>query len=595
MIFQVVDLFLTSHTLGHETSDVLVEKVVQTLVEKGIDFSKMICLSRDNPSVMKALDRKLRERALAEGNPALLEFPDYLHPTHTALREGVKKLNVDLEKFLINVYGFFKLSSARRCDLLEVREIFEDNDEFFLRFVSSRWLTMGPVAERMVEHWASTTKYFLTYLPSQVDSSSKDACKTDRYRDIVQILKPTQNVKNLARMRLLIHLCRLNRPFLTMFQAEKPMIHRLYFECTQLIKVYMTLVCDVEHIPSNPRNYSKINFKDISVIMPSHKCNFGVRFEEEFVKLSETDQHSLRREARDVVVRTIEYLISHYPLENQLLINLYFMDPDFKGEQVFLKKLLGAAKILNRFSSAELDDLSIQLNTVKTLLNMKPFDEKIDHLDHVWVKIVGQVFKVLGEYPEALEKFVMIVCALPHSQAFLERGFSTLKRLITGRESLAKESTDAQKTILDHIKLAGGSKQVQITPKMIGMMKQAHARREEAQRKKILEETKERGRNRQQEQDRERKRMVEEENQSWESEVKVKKEAIKVLKALLTDQNDALAEALKKATETANDVTRKAALRSAKVAQNNMKQTRGLVEEAEKQLLKVVGKKPKTK
>ena len=121
-------MFYHCYHVGHETADIMVEKVIAALEGTGLGLTKMITLSRDNPTVMRALDRKMKEKAEADGNPKVLSFPDYLHPTHTALREGMKGLGADLEKFMVNVHGFFKLSTGRREDVLMIREIFEEND-----------------------------------------------------------------------------------------------------------------------------------------------------------------------------------------------------------------------------------------------------------------------------------------------------------------------------------------------------------------------------------------------------------------------------------------------------------------------------------
>ena len=40
----------------------------------------------------------MKQKAETSGNPNVLSFPDYVHPTHTALREGMKELGSDIEK-----------------------------------------------------------------------------------------------------------------------------------------------------------------------------------------------------------------------------------------------------------------------------------------------------------------------------------------------------------------------------------------------------------------------------------------------------------------------------------------------------------------
>ena len=132
----------------------------------------------------------------------------------------------------------------------------------------------------------------------------------------------------------------------------------------------------------------------------------------------------------------------------------------------FVKKLLRAADHTGRFAEHELQDLGVQLQVVRTL-ELKQYVEKTDQLDLFWIVIWEKVEGVTGDKPDALVKFIKIVCALPHSNAFLERGFSDLKRVITGRELLSLESTNAQKTIMDFIRLAGGTTKVLVTLEMI--------------------------------------------------------------------------------------------------------------------------------
>ena len=287
-------MFLDCHHVGHETADIMENKIITSLKECGISLCKLITLSRDNPTVMKSLDRKMKEKAEADGNPKVLSFPDYLHPTHTALREGMKQLGSDIEQFLVNAHGFFKLSTSRREDVLKLREIFEENDQFFIRFVSSRWLTTGPVAERVVQHWQSLTEYILTFLPSQDDKCSKDAMETLRYQQMKAFLKPANNQKNLARLHFLIHLCKLNSPFLHVFQSEKPKIHVLYLECIGLINSYMNIICKPNKVVADGTTLSQLNFKDSSLLLQLSSCFFGSGAEKEMLMLEGVKKEHIR-------------------------------------------------------------------------------------------------------------------------------------------------------------------------------------------------------------------------------------------------------------------------------------------------------------
>ena len=121
-----MDSFIDYHSVGHEPADVQVEHfkkinkisrhiyfqvegIKSTLSSKNIQLSNMLCLSRDNPNVMKRVFKLLEELVKESNNPKPVDAPCFLHPTHTSFKKGVKAL-------LGNLHGYFKTSTARRAD-----------------------------------------------------------------------------------------------------------------------------------------------------------------------------------------------------------------------------------------------------------------------------------------------------------------------------------------------------------------------------------------------------------------------------------------------------------------------------------------------
>ena len=119
---EVVDEFLDTHEVGHEPADVQVKHIMETLEKANIPAAKMICFSRDNPTVMQKTARLLTE-AIQEANcPKLVDLPCLLHPTHTSFKEAVKVMDKSIVQLLGQVHTFFKTSAARREDLVDLRE-----------------------------------------------------------------------------------------------------------------------------------------------------------------------------------------------------------------------------------------------------------------------------------------------------------------------------------------------------------------------------------------------------------------------------------------------------------------------------------------
>ena len=136
------DTFFDLHSLGHEPATVQVDSLKKTLSSNNLSLANMICVSRDNPNVMKAVFRLLKTEAETAGCPRLIDAPCYLHPTHTSHQELCKVLQLDFKSFLCDLHGFFKLSTGRREDFIEVRqtlaevlgEEFDESIGLFLAF-----------------------------------------------------------------------------------------------------------------------------------------------------------------------------------------------------------------------------------------------------------------------------------------------------------------------------------------------------------------------------------------------------------------------------------------------------------------------------
>ena len=110
---EVVDEFLDTTSVGHEPADVQVRHIVSCLDSSNIKLSKMLCLSRDNPTVMRRVFKLLQEDVATAGCPKLVDAPCFLHPTHTAFMTAVKAMDKSMIGLLGHLHGYFQTSTAR--------------------------------------------------------------------------------------------------------------------------------------------------------------------------------------------------------------------------------------------------------------------------------------------------------------------------------------------------------------------------------------------------------------------------------------------------------------------------------------------------
>ena len=308
----VVDVYLDTHSFSREPADkqvcfymmklkqiltkicFQVKAFVKSLTKDGISLANLLQLSRDDPNLMKSVHNKLETETKEVGNPMLLSGPCSIHPVHTAFKTGLGTLadmtELDIVSLLKKLHTWFKISTARREDMLGLFEMCDEIVLFFHRLVDTRWLCMEPALERFLEHTDSAKEYFLYFLPSSQDQSNKKAIKTDNYKEIVKYFKPSNEIKTLCSAKFALFLAKLYKHFLIQLQHQKPMIHCLYELCCQLVLKFMNLIVEPEKIPNDSPLLKKLNLDDKKNLLPPSSCNFGEGVKKLLGKLKSEDR-----------------------------------------------------------------------------------------------------------------------------------------------------------------------------------------------------------------------------------------------------------------------------------------------------------------
>ena len=72
---------------------------------------------------------------------------------------------MDIENILVCLHSFLKLSTVRRELYVEVCLDLEQDVEFFIKHVSSRWLTAGSAIDRVIKHYSELKEFIEMTLP----------------------------------------------------------------------------------------------------------------------------------------------------------------------------------------------------------------------------------------------------------------------------------------------------------------------------------------------------------------------------------------------------------------------------------------------
>ena len=194
-----------------------------------------------------------------------------LHTCHNSFVKGLKEFGLESEELANDIYYFFRRSPTRRQDLIDIQQHLGLDEKMAMRHLPSRWLTLVPALERTIEMKASLVAVL------------KDLVKTDKNLEndskVQVILKSLQSRRLEAQMEFLVSVKPLFDEFLTRFQKEEPMIHKLYPGCEKLLKVAMSRMFKSEVYQSvEGRNLLHIDLDDVSLYLE----------EKDFVKVQGT-------------------------------------------------------------------------------------------------------------------------------------------------------------------------------------------------------------------------------------------------------------------------------------------------------------------
>ena len=411
----------------------------------------------------------MREEVLAESG-CLIDFGScVLHVADNAFEKGLDKLSVDIPELVKALHGFFKKSTIRREQFADDLIDLDLPVLNFLRHVDTRWLSLLPAAVRVDKNWEAIEIYFLRTLPELASSgdtnekrNAKDGMETKNYEKIVKQLEKSHCR---ATLKHVIFISEKFSPFLHVLQSAAPLIHRLYDDCVTLLLEVVSCFVKESKIPNTSSMLLKLDlskdWSEVPLMSPSGKqC---------YKKLSNHAQASYNKEILECYKAIAEYLRNNLtPLDSNLVRRLRALNPENKTE---LKDggnpyIVASAKELKKFSSAELDSLSLQWDALIQTPAYKEgkFDPKSDRIDEFYAKVLKELYKSRdpGHF-DILDRFIKLSLSLPSSNAIIERGFSQSKMFLESRENLSLPTLIGLRNTKDAITHYGGSANVPIT------------------------------------------------------------------------------------------------------------------------------------
>lgn len=303
------------------------------------------------------------------------------------------------------------------------------------RFCSTRWLEDTTVAERAICIWRNVQKYV-------TETLKLPKSKIPKIHSFEIVTQSVNDCLFPAKLQFFVTQASLLKPYLEMYQTEKPMAVFIAADLQNLLRTLLAKFLKKEVIEDlTAAQLCKVNLDKPENVLPVLKTDIGfatralVEKLEKNKKLSQLQLTAFFTECQTFLMEITKKMISKSPLKYLVVGYLASLDPRVmvKNEAASGKfqKLLSKLLSLNRLSAQECDTAKQQfeglLKELKSyhMNECSNFDPRSQRLDSFFAGVLHD-----NDSFATLWKVVKMVLVLSHGQADVERGFSVNKDVV---------------------------------------------------------------------------------------------------------------------------------------------------------------------
>lgn len=575
---RVISSYIESFFFGHAQAVKVVEKIMAAIVEWGVPLKNLISLSSDGPNVNKAITSGIN-KVLGEAKlPNLVDVGSCcLHKVHNSFGKSISDFGSDAEKLTIELFYWFKRSAARREDFHEVQIDLELNENFLIRHVSCRWLTLQPAIERILQQWLAVTKYFRS-LPQ----NDKKVEKNDKYKVIRTLI---DNPRTLLEMKFLSSVSPLFTRFLAQFQQEGPLVHLLNSALCDLYRQLLMRFIRSDCVGNKTgRELMDIDIRSSDNLRPLTEMDIGETTVKTLQSLKQEKHKAILMSMQHFYFTCCESLRSSLPLSNTFLEDLKCLSPEGRSQPESEQSIRRIARklrqivnddeitsVVDEWKMYAIDDIPLawRVKKIDSTDDEDPSAEPIEKpapIDDYWAKVLHLTNASGQKKYCTLGKVVRASLSLSHGNADVERSFSINKKVVTpDRVRLGQDTLCALRLVKEAIRINGGGQVsgIVITQRLLQLARSAYSvYKEHLEKQRVAEASKRmlanQARDKRMEDERLKKnaeRMDQEKKEAKKKFVQLQKEldvkqteqnnALKAAEGILVDAEKRLSEAVK--------------------------------------------------
>ena len=335
-----------------------------------------------------------------------------LHVVHNAFFKGLKAYGMDVSDLVVRIYSFFDGWPVRCNEYSKIQIEKSVKPLKFLKHVPSRWLTLKPAIERIIEQMPALKEYFLKFLPLKKSKNLSD--------NYLYISKKLEDIFLAPKLLLIVERSAIFENFSKIFQKEDPQIHKLFEELVRILILINHKICSTRI--DSIDDYEKLNFEDLSRIRDV-RCN--EKLENALLKLKELDIIEFKKMYLCHYSASANYLLK-YVSKNEIRKLRNFRNLMSIKEKNF-NEILEMNKILTL--NADEDLLRGEWLLLKNESIIDSAGQSYTSLDNFW----SQIFN-LKKFP-ILENLLTRALIMAHGNADVERGFSISGKIMSDDKS----------------------------------------------------------------------------------------------------------------------------------------------------------------
>lgn len=429
--FNSNDYFLTLIPLDIANSETLYNHIVNFFTKYSIDYKKMIIgYASDGANVMMGAQNSLATR-FKNDIPNIFILKCICHSFHLSASYACTKLPHWVEETARDIYTFLNTSPKRLSAYAEFQSFLNIKPHKILQPCQTRWLSLLPVVNRLLEQYESLKLYF-----TGVDFE-------DNLEKASKILKKLNNPLFKLYLQFLQFILPLFNDLNREMQSEKPKIHILYERLESLYKLLLKNYIKPKYLEET--SIENIQFKNPVNFLQNNSIYLGGKIHAyiDHCGISNSVKHEFINNCLLFYVEAASQIYKRFPLRKYKIVQkLKFLNPKevFNGTINSITSI--AYEFPNIIQDSSLNNLDSEFRLLQCESDLKNMALSKDINVNLFWKTVSEKKRGDGTFIfPTLSKFVKSLFCLPHSSANVERIFSTINLLKTKQRNRCNTET----------------------------------------------------------------------------------------------------------------------------------------------------------